>query len=282
MMEVKVLGSVSPYCNSSKNGPGFLVTSGNNKILLDCGPGSTRLMNMETDLQNLTIIISHLHRDHYSDIISSIAYTSYVHHNLGLLENKIKVYIPEPDYYTDHENYTNQYGQYDYRLVDKPILDYQLLTNLGEESYLEVSTYRTDSKIKIGDVTATFAYNPHNIKSHSIKLSDGEVSLVYSGDTGYQYNKIERLSSCTNLLICESTFLRGQSKGQNDYHLYAHEAAKIASIAKPDLLMLTHFWPTIDKEDYLKEVLPIFPNTIVAEEGHILKLTPRKNGSNKI
>lgn len=276
-MEVKVLGSVSPSCYQNYNGPGFLVTSNKDKILLDCGPGSTRLLDMDNDYQNMTIIISHLHRDHYSDLISSIAYTSYVLHNLGLLENKIKVYIPEPNYYTDYENYTNQYGQYDYKLLQKPILDYQLLMNLGEENYLEVKTYSTDSKIKIGDVTATFAYNPHNIRSHSIKLSDGKTSLVYSGDTGYEHNNIVKLASNTNLLICESTFLRGQSKGIHDYHLYAHEAAQIASIAKPGLLMLTHFWPTIEKEKYVKEANSIFPNTIPAEEGKVLKLIPSKN-----
>lgn len=276
-MEVKVLGSVSPSCYKNYNGPGFLVTSGYNKILLDCGPGSTRLLDMDKDYQNLTIIISHLHRDHYSDLISSIAYTSYVLHNLGLLENKIKVYIPEPDYYTEHENYTNEYNHYDYKLVTKPILDYQLLMNLGEENYLDVETYSTNSVLKIDNVTATFAYNPHNIRAHSIKLTDGETSLVYSGDTGYAHNNITKLANNCNLLICESTFLRGQSKGIHDYHLYAHEAAKIASIANPDLLMLTHFWPTIEKEKYVEEALPIFPNTIPAEEGHILKLTPTKN-----
>lgn len=273
-MEVKVLGSVSPACYKNQNGPGFLVTSNHSKILLDCGPGSTRFLNLETDLQDLTIIISHLHRDHYSDLISSIAYSSYVYHNLGLLDHKVKVYIPEPNYYSTYEDCINSYGQADYKTVSKPILDYQLLTNLGPESYLEIITYNKDSKINIGNITATFSYNPHNIISHSIKLSDGEVSLVYSGDTGYKYNTLERLATNSSLLICEATFLKGQSKGEHDYHLYAHEAAQIASIANPNQLMLTHFWPTIAKEKYLTEALPIFPNTIVAEENHVLKLTP--------
>ena len=48
----------------------------NNKILLDCGNGITRNLNFPEDLNNLTIIISHLHRDHYSDIFS-IAYATY-------------------------------------------------------------------------------------------------------------------------------------------------------------------------------------------------------------
>ena len=72
-MELKVLGTVSPYCKLDKNCPGFLIKNGEHKILLDCGNGITRLLNLQEDLKNLTIILSHLHKDHYGDILS-IAY----------------------------------------------------------------------------------------------------------------------------------------------------------------------------------------------------------------
>lgn len=269
---VKVLGTVSPFPNEGKNGPGFLIKCGKYKILLDCGPGATRLMNMEQDLENLIVIFSHLHYDHFSDFISSITYSSYVYHNLGLLENRVKVFVPKGDYYNDTENYEDGYGISDYRLVSKPIIPFQLLNNLGTESYLEVKSYNSDSVIKIDDLTITFAYNPHNITSNSIKVSDGNVSIVYSGDTGYKYNNLEKFAAGSNLLICESTFLRGQSKGEHDYHLYAYEAGKIAKIAQPGLLMLTHFWPTIPKEKYVLEAQTEFANTIAAEEGKVLQL----------
>lgn len=267
---VKVLGSVSPYPKGDKNCPGFLIKCGKYKILLDCGPGATRLMDMEQDLENLIVIFSHLHYDHFSDFISSITYSSYVYHNLGLLENRVKVFVPG-DYYNDYKIYINEYVNSGYRLVSKPIFAFQLLNNLGPESYLEVKSYNSNSVIKIDDLTISFAYNPHNITSNSIKVSDGKVSIVYSGDTGYKYNSLEKFAAGSNLLICESTFLRGQSKGEKDYHLYAHEAAKIASIAKTEQLMLTHFWPEIDKQKYVDEAIPIFPNTFAAEEGMVLK-----------
>ena len=95
-MEIKTLGSVSPYPKDDKNGVSYLIRSGNNKILLDCGPGSSRLLNMKEDLNNLIIIISHLHKDHYSDLLA-IGYASYVYKNLGYLKNKIKVYVPCDD-----------------------------------------------------------------------------------------------------------------------------------------------------------------------------------------
>ncbi len=95
-MLITPLGTVSPYCKGSMNCPGFLVEYNQDKILLDCGNGITRYLNLIKDLNNLTIIISHLHKDHYGDLLS-IAQSSYVLKRLGYLQNKIKVYIPKGD-----------------------------------------------------------------------------------------------------------------------------------------------------------------------------------------
>ncbi len=249
-MKIKVLGTVSPYCKDTKNCPGFLVTTEDNKILLDCGNGITRYLNFPEDLNNLTIIISHLHKDHYGDL-SSIAYASYVFHNLELLNTKIKIYLPRPDKLSKH--------------------DFQLLTNLGEEHYFDIFTYDESTTIKNPNQEITFSTNPHNISSYAIKVKDKNTTLVYSGDTGYLGNTIERFAAGANLLICESTFLKNQTR-KKDFHLYAHEAANIAKTAHVNNLLLTHFWPDIDKQEYLKEAIPIFSNTKVAEEQQVLSL----------
>ncbi len=250
-MLLKVLGTVSPHCHQEKNCPGYLVITEGAKILLDCGNGITRNLNYPEDIQELTIITSHLHRDHYSDIFS-IAYDSYVYHNLGLLCNKIKVYIPNP---TSKEE----------------LLDFQILTNLGEEQYLEVIPYNLEDILNIGTTYITFSQNPHSIPSYSIKISEQNTALVYSGDTGYVGNTIETFAAGSNLLICESTFLKNQKKAK-DYHLYAHEAAQIAKKAQVKELLLTHFWPDIDKNIYLEEAKPIFSNTKIAIENTLIKI----------
>lgn len=252
-MKLKVLGTVSPYCKDSKNCPSYLVSTTNNKILLDCGNGITRNLVLPNDLENLTIIISHLHRDHYGDIFS-LAYATYVYHNLGILKDRIKLYIPSSQ---------------------KDSVDYQLLTNLGEEHYLKIEEYKKDSQITLNDTTITFSPNPHNVPSYSIKISSNNQTIVYSGDTGYIGNTLETFAKGANLFICESTFLKGQIR-KKDYHLYAHEAATIAKKAEVQKLLLTHFWPEIDKEEYLKEAKPIFEKTEIAEENKVLKLSPIK------
>lgn len=66
-------------------------------------------------------------------------------------------------------------------------------------------------------------------------------------------------------------FLRGQIKS-NDNHLFAYEAGKIAKSANVEKLLLTHFWPSIDKEKYVDEAKTIFENTEAAIEGKKLVL----------
>lgn len=235
------------------------------KILLDCGNGITRQLNMEEGLENLTIIISHLHKDHYGDLLS-LAYTSYVYHNLGLLNNKIKVYLPKPNYKQEESTYFNLSNEKVTRLLESTINDYNFLTNLESEQFLEFETYDKNTKIKLNDLELTFARNPHQINAYSTKVTTNSNSIVYSSDTGYQENILEEFAKNADLLICESTYLKEHHRSV-DNHLYAQEAGLIAEKAQPKKLLLTHFWPNIAKEKYLYEAQEIFPLVEAAEEG---------------
>lgn len=267
------LGTVSPYCKDEKNCPGFLINNGDKKILLDCGSGITRLLNMPDDLNDLIIIISHLHKDHYSDI-SSIAYASYVYKKFCYLNDRIKVYIPKGDKRKVQENYKDSDGWYVGRYVEKDSIDFEYLMNFEKDNYLEFIPYNYKDIIKHGNIKISFIENPHQLITHSIKIEVDDNVIVYSSDTGYEKNKLNTFSKDADLLICESTFLKGQYK-KDDYHLYAYEAALIAKHANVKQLMLTHFWPGIDKQKYVLEAREIFENTIAAEEGK--KLVLRRN-----
>jgi len=274
---VTPLGTVSPYCKGDKNCPGFLIEINKKKILLDCGSGITRLLDMPTSLENLTIIISHLHKDHYSEL-SIIAYASYVYKNLGYLRNKINVYIPKGDTIEVVEHSIDADKRNTSTKVSKPLPDYEYLMNLGEESHLNIIPYTSEEKIIIDDIEITFVRNPHQLITNSIKIKYNNMSLVYSSDTGYQKNKLELFSKNADLLICESTFLKMQSKG-NDNHLYAYEAATIAKKANVKELLLTHFWPEIEGHKYVEEARKIFSNVSSAEENKKIVLRSINHGN---
>lgn len=245
-MKLKVLGSVSPYIKGKDNCPGYLIESDNVKVLLDCGSGITREMNLPSDLENLTIIISHLHRDHYADLLT-LGYATFVYHRLGLLTEKVKVYIP-----------------------DEESIDKTYLTNM-EEHYFEFIPYDDKSIININDLEISFKPNPHPVLTYSIKVKDNKHILVYSSDTGYKNNILEEFAYDADLLICETTFLTSQ-KGKLDNHLSTIEAGSIANKSKVKKLMITHTWPEIDKNLYLRETKDVFKNTVIAQTGKVLEL----------
>lgn len=262
------LGTVSPYCKGNSNCPGFLVSDGEKKIMLDCGNGICRYLNMEEDLNDLIIIISHLHRDHYGDL-TSIAYLSLLYKNFGYINDKIKVYIPSGDMSGLKYEYIDGWG--DLVREERPLIDFEYLLSLEKESYLEFIKYDRLSTIKHGTMDISFCKNPHQLNTYSAKITDGVNTIVYSSDTGYKGNSLEKFAKDADMLICESTFIRGQNKN-GDNHLFAYEAAKIARDAKVKQLVLTHFWPEIEKERYVNEAMKIFENTIPAEEGKKLLL----------
>ena len=270
---VTPLGTVSPKCYKDKNCPGFLIESGDKKILLDCGNGVSRLFDMEKDLKDLIIIISHLHKDHYSDL-SCFGYDSGILKNLGYLNKKVKVYIPEGDtievekYYSDEDSWGT-------RKEIKNLPDYDYLMNFGDENHLEFIPYSDEDIISHGNMKVTFEKNPHQLITYSAKVTNTNNTIVYSSDTGFEENCLEEFAKNVDLLICESTFLRGQNKSNNN-HLYAYEAGMIAKLANVKKLLLTHFYPTIDKELYVKEAKEYFENTEAAIEGKVYKIGGKK------
>ncbi len=254
------LGTVSPYCKGNMNCPGFLVKINEEKILLDCGNGITRYLDLAKDLNNLTIIISHLHKDHYGELLS-IAQSSYVYKRLGYLENKIKVYIPE---------YKKIIIENDC-VIEKDLMEFNYLKELEKIGYLEIIPYNNKTKLSFNDTELTFSKNPHQIITYSTKLQTKGLKIVYSGDTGYYGNSLVNFAKDANLLICESTFLRGQTKSE-DTHLFAYEAGLIAKKANVEKLLLTHFWPEMEKQYYINEAKDYFDNVEAAIEGKVLRL----------
>jgi len=278
MNEVNVtpLGTVSPYSKGDKNCPGFLIEHNGYKVLLDCGEGVSRYLKFPDDLNNLIIIISHLHKDHYSGL-SSIGYASYVYNKLGYLSDRINVYIPGGDLPKVKENFYYDDGWGGRVKIEKKLQDFEYLMNYGEENFLNFNVYEEPfcynsiKSIKHGDMNITFFKNPHNLNTYSSKINVGDLNVVYSGDTGYEKNTLITFAKDADLLICESTFLRGQRRNE-DYHLYAYEAGMIANVANVKKLLLTHFWPEIDKELYVNEAKECFSNTEAAVEGKKLVL----------
>lgn len=243
------LGTISPYTKGNMNCPGFLVEYNNQKILLDCGNGITRLLRFPEDLRDLSIIITHYHKDHLGDI-GAIQYASYVYHNLGMLNEKIKIYLPKNDIVfnkasiiSNSESYANYY-----------------------EVYNSYSFYIDDLKITFEDNQS------HIIESYMIKLQNKDFKIIYTSDIGTtNFDKLVDFCKDADLIICESSFLQKHNTNSKT-HMTAYDAGILASKSNAKKLLLTHFWPEEEKELYLKEALQTFSNVEVAKENKKLVL----------
>ena len=244
---IKALGTVSPHCSKESNCPGFLVTAGENKILLDAGSGITRMLNMKEDLKNLKVILTHSHWDHIGDVFN-LGYDSY------LYNEKIDLYIPS-------------YGGLD-TLLDKhqPVnWNIHYINKINETKMINFDNY-----------SINFLKTKHSDDSYAVKLvyEDKYIykSIVYTSDIGTKDIKnIIDFSKDADLLICESSLYSGHHIF-NENHLHATDSGMIADCAKVKKLVLTHFWPEDDRNKYVEEAKVNFANTVAAREGEIYKI----------
>jgi len=251
-MTITPLGTVSPYSKDNMNCPGFLINYNDQRILLDCGNGITRLMKFPADLENLHVIVTHYHKDHFGDL-GALQYASYVYHNLGLINERIKVYLPK-----------NEFG------FNKA----SILSN--NESYAEYIDIDNSSIIEIDDLKISFEDNKsHTIESFMVKLENGEHKVIYTSDIGpTNLSSLEKFCRNADLIICESSFLESHN-AHSKTHMTASIASTLAKQANAKQLLLTHFWPEEDKGLYLEEAKRNYENVCVAEEGKKLVLKPK-------
>lgn len=246
-MKVKVLGTQSPYATKSHNCPGFLITEGNNKVMLDCGSGSHRLLNLPEDLKNLHVFISHFHREHYTDVYN-LLYASYVFRRQRRLRYPISIHLPmTPSVIRDDiYNEENEYADY-YSIINE---------------YAGVS---------VGNLKVSFGLNSHSGESYSFKVENGKSTVVYTSDISFASKEmIVNFAKDADLLICESSLLENHGFPEINPHLTAKQAAIIAREANVKQLMLTHFWPEEYPENYVAEAKTVFENVVAANEGDII------------
>lgn len=261
-MEIRICGTVAPYPKGDMNCPSFLVSDGDKKVLLDCGNGSTRLIDMYKDLKDLIVILSHFHPDHYADIFA-LGNLTYIKNRYGYLDEKVDVYIPK--ILEELKSSPNVIS------AGKNIADYNYIRETKHKHFLNFQDYSKGSKFLHGNMEITFFKTMHDLNGHAIKIKSDDGIIVYSGDTGYDEGLAD-FAKKADIFICEATFLKGQVKGRNT-HLYAYEAGKLASLADVKDLYLFHTYPEIDKEEYVKEAKEYFDNTHSLKEGQILSLT---------
>jgi ribonuclease BN (tRNA processing enzyme) len=205
------------------------------RVLLDLGSGALGSLQRHVDPLSVdAIFLSHLHPDHFFDV--SGYYVMRKYHPAGP-QPRIPVFGPRGV----AKRVANAYG-----LAEKP----------GMSNEFDFREYDARQTYRVGPLAFEVALVCHPVEAYALKVSHGDRSFVYSGDTGPCPSLVE-LARGTDLLLAEAAFREGEDNPKG-LHMTGREAAEAAGAARARRLVLTHIPPWYDGEAALEEARPVF------------------------
>lgn len=245
-MKLVVLGSGTSVPHPHRAAAAFWLESESGLILLDCGADSAhRLAQENVDWPNLDVIwISHLHLDHCGGLASFL---------FGLR------WAPQTQIRKKPLQIVGCRGIKDVLRAIDDSNHYRLLEQPFPIEILEVSD-NSEFEMLPGLRAQTFS-TPHTPESTALRLtSDDGTSLVYTSDTGYS-EELAKFASGADLLLMECSFFGIKPTPK---HLNLEEAMRLAHIAAPRRLVLTHLYPEWDGVDLESKAAELWPGETVA------------------
>jgi ribonuclease BN (tRNA processing enzyme) len=215
------------------------------RVLLDLGSGALGSLQQVTDPLSIdAVFISHLHPDHWFDM--SGYYVMRKYHPSGA-QPPIPVYGPRG-------------------VAERMASGYGLPSNPGMSEEFTFTTYDEQAAVMVGPLRFEVTKVAHPVDAYAIKVTHGDRTLVYSGDTGPCEALVE-LSRGADLLLAEAAFREGEDNPK-DLHMTGKEAAEIAVLAGVERLVLTHVPPWYDAKLALEEARPVFDGPLELAHCH--------------
>lgn len=240
-MKLTVLGTCGAFAEKNRACSGYLIEVGGTAIVLDFGPGTLSNLQNHIDINDIdALIFSHMHPDHFTDVYS-LRY---------LMEFSVMPKQPLP-------------------LWGTPGFETIILRLLpeAEQTFRELFSFNyIEGDFAIGGIEIKTARGVHPVENAMLRFDSGRKVLTYTGDTGYN-GEIASLAKKSSILLSECTFLAEGPDPQT--HLRSSDAGKIAQDAGVGSLLLTHFWPGIDRLQAKQEAAGEFGGIIsVASENN--------------
>ncbi|MDQ6932824.1 MAG: MBL fold metallo-hydrolase [Candidatus Eremiobacteraeota bacterium] len=168
------------------------------------------------------VVISHMHADHFLDLISLRNALSYGQQRRG---TKLPVYLP-----ASGEQWLRGVG-----------------VAVGSDSHkdffnevFDIKAYDAGCTLVIADFQLSFAKTVHYIDAYAIRVQTKRGAITYSADTAPCANVVN-LARDSDLFVCECTLGANGSESGRRGHSSAREAALMAEEAHVGKLLLTHY-----------------------------------------
>jgi ribonuclease BN (tRNA processing enzyme) len=208
----------------------YLLEEDGFRLLLDIGNGSLGALQDACGLLGPdAVAISHLHGDHYLDLIT---YTYARRYHPDGAAPKLAVHGPSTVRQAVEGAYVTDVSE----LLDT-VYDFQPVAEAG--------------KRQIGPFEVEFIRVNHPVETYAMRVSAGGKTVAYSADTG-ECEALVDLARDVDLFLCEASYLEGDNNPP-DVHLTGKMAARYAAEAAAKRLMLTHLVPWGDPARTLAE-----------------------------
>lgn len=232
-MELTVLGNRSPYPTESSGGSSYLVQEKGRNILLDIGPDTLHNLQKVIPYHELdAVIISHLHLDHFLDLLP-LHYAIMLAIKNGQRKDALSVYLP---------------------FDESPELDF-IRAKVGEEFHLQ--EIKSDSKLDFGELKLCFHPTTHSKKCLGMKICGSNSMVGYTADTALD-NELLDFFTGSDLLLAEASLLEKDKDRRSLGHMTIKEAVEFGARAGVNRLLLTHLASTYDLADIKAEIPDVY------------------------
>lgn len=252
-MRLTTLGTGTVALDAARVCAGHLVEAGEVRLLLDCGSGVThRLAELGLPWRTIThVAITHFHTDHIADLSTLIFAWKY-----GDRPGRVAPVTVLGPAGTS-------------ALIDR------LAAAFGEwmrEPGFPFSIIEMEpgAAIELGDGVVLRATKvPHTVESLAFSVERGGRRIVYTGDTGYD-PMLAEWARGADVLLCECSL---PSEMAIPEHLTPEQCGALAAAALPMHLVLTHFYPPVERMDVRAAVAAHYAGPItLANDGSVFEI----------
>jgi len=218
------------------------------RVLMDLGSGALGTLHLYADPLSIdAVVLSHLHADHCLDLCGYYVMRKY--HPDGP-QPRLPVWGPSDT-------------------AARMARAYDLPEDPGMNAEFDFRTF-TD-EVEIGPFRVVAVPVVHPVEAYGLRVSVGDVSLAYTGDTG-PCEALDRLAAGADLLLAEASFRHGDDN-PGEIHLTGVEGGELAARAGVGRLVITHIPPWFDKQELLAEAETVWDGPVeLARRGTVYEL----------
>lgn len=257
-MKLVVLGSGTTVPHPRRASSAFWLETEAGTILLDCSAAAPHRMAQEQlDWMNLDAIwISHLHLDHCAGLAPLLAGIKWAP-GINQRQKPLQIFGCE--------------GVLKLLVAIDQAHNYKLFEQPFPLEFHEFPPAERPREVRmLPGLRAQVISTPHRAESLALRLTaPNGTAIVFTSDTGYA-ESIGDFARDANLLIMECSFYRNKPTPK---HMELADAMRLAKIAEPQKLLLTHLYSEWDDVDLEAEAKKLWPGeTIAAFDGLRLKI----------